>query len=255
MTNYSYEFLEQYYNENRTKKIYDLPNFIISMLHNINRLQNYLNTKEHLNEFDFYIQIFINDKFENLRPCSLELPIYITEIFDIIKIKHNIRKTSNINSYDIIKLIEFKLLFLNNITEINDHYMLLWTTMISHIRTFELCYFGCNLKNIQKYICQLRYKYIYKEYQNVYKTSYNLKQIKNTNTNKNKIKIGVVNDFLLKTHVMSKWYLPLFNSLDKNQYELIYIRSKPDKEEKIEGNFQNDVYTEVDVMMYKYFEL
>ena len=244
MTDYSYEFLEMYYNKNRTKNIYDLQNFIASLLHNIGRLdfKNYLTKKEYLNEFDFYVQIFINGKLDNLSPCSLELPIYITEMFDIIKIRYNVVKTSNINSNDIFKLIEYKLLFLNNI-EIDDHYMLLWTTMISIFNTFNLCYFGCNLKNIQKYICQLRRKYIYAHYQDIYTTSYDFKQIKNES--KNKIKIGIVNDFLHKHHVMSKWYLPLFNSLDKNQYELIYIRSKPGKEEKkynISHNFDKIIH-------------
>ena len=244
MTNYSYEFLEQYYNDNRTKKLDNLPNFIISLLDNIDKLdlKNYLTTKEYLNEFDFYVQIFISNKLDNLSPCSLELPIYITEMFDIIKIRHNIVKTSNINSADIFKLIEYKLQFLNTI-EIDDRYMLLWTTMISMFNTFNLCYFGCNLKNIQKYMCQLRYKYIYNEYQNVYRTSYGFKQIKNES--KNKIKIGVVNDFLHKQHVMSKWYLPIFDSLDKNQYELIYISSKPEKEEKkynISHNFDKIIH-------------
>lgn len=223
---YSYDFLKKVYEENRHRKYNDLTDYScqLAALY-INTNIEKLLCKKNINEFDLIIKYFelnsskLNKLIENKSNKPNNLPIYIDVLLEILEIINDVTITQNI-SINVLKLIEFKLKFLNEI-KINKQYNFLWTFLISRIKTFKLSYFGYNLKNIHMLIHKLKVKYIYDTYQKIQKVNYFDKLQK-----KQKFKIGVVNEYLLGNHVMSKWYLPIFNMLDKNLYNIIYITSK-----------------------------
>ena len=187
--------------------------FIFLLIHIcLRELSNRDYYKKELSKINFKTDIFPR--------CEHNI-ILLFEIYFAIK---NIANAKN-KVYE-IELIDFKFEYLTK-SELYIKDKLLFTTLLRHILTFDISFFGNNLKSINENLSKLQHKYLYVLDVNL------LSKIYKNDKNNKKIKLGIVSQFINKRlkhkHVIHTWFYPLIENLPNDKYEKILITTNISK--------------------------
>lgn len=150
--------------------------------------------------------------------------ILLFEIYFSIK---NIANAKN-KAYE-AELINFKFQHLaKNDLCVKDK--LLFSTLLRHILTFNISFFGNNLKSINENLSKLQHEYLYVLDVNSLRETH---EINTKNKQSKRLKLGIVSQFinksLKKQHVIHTWFYPLIENLPNDKYEKILITTNISK--------------------------
>lgn len=191
----------------------------------------------------------INFKRDIVPRCEHNI-ILLFEIYFAIK---NIANAKN-KVYE-IELIDFKFQYLTkNELDIKDK--LLFTTLLRHILTFDISFFGNNLKSINENLSKLQNKYLYVLDVNSLRETY---QISKKNKKNKRLKLGIVSQFinksLKKQHVIHKWFYPLIENLPNDKYEKILITTNISKFGFDKNCFDNVIILNNDLNLFENYNI
>jgi predicted O-linked N-acetylglucosamine transferase (SPINDLY family) len=227
------DYLQNNYTKTKTKTFFENSKYIKRCLDSIiNSNLKLINSHEcpfiflliniYLRELpnrDYYkIELSrINLKTDIYPRCEHNI-ILLFEIYFIIK---NIANAKN-KVYE-IELIDFKFKYLTK-NELCIKDKLLFTTLLRHILTFDISFFGNNLRSINEHLSKLQNQYLY---------ILDVNLLNRTCENNKKIKLGIVSQFINKSstkqHVINTWFYPLIENLPNDKYEKILITTNISK--------------------------